>query len=167
MDAGIELAATKHRITVGFHGQIAGLHLQNRFGQADISPHDDGQGFVIVLVNGVADVGSGGIEGLDLALHFDRLVYCADSQRDVLAYGLGAHYLDAGAKRGLEAGMVDRYGIGTQNQGGVVKAPASLVERTVSTPVPSLCTLTDAPTTLEPVGSVTIPVMMPRSARCA
>ena len=49
----------------------------------------------------------------------------------------------------------------------MVYAPAPLVVSGVSTPVSSFRTLTVAPATAEPVESVTMPVITPRSARCA
>ena len=107
VDAGVELAAAEHGIPVRPHREVPRLDLQERLGEANVGGGNDGKVLIVLFVYRMAHVGRSDVQFFRFGLHLDRFGHRADSQRDVLANGFGAHRLDTGAKRGLESGMID------------------------------------------------------------
>jgi head-tail adaptor len=98
VDAGIELAAAEHRVAVRLHRQIARLHVQHRFGEADVGAGDERQILVVLLVHRVRDVRRGHVDaraGGDL----HGLLEAAHLHADVVADLLAAAEQDAAALR--------------------------------------------------------------------
>ena len=115
VDPRIELAAAEHRIAVGTHREIAGLNLQDGFRETYVGGRHDRQFPVVLLVDGVRDVGRGDIEPA-AAGDLHGLGERADLQAHVVADRLAALEQDAAGHGALEALHVDGDGIAAEDQ---------------------------------------------------
>ena len=116
VDAGVELAAAEHRVAVGPHRQVARLHQQHRFGEADVGAGHERQVLVVLLVHRVGHIrrrhvdagGAGDLDGLR-----ER----TDRHRDVVANLLAASQPDAAALGDAEALELHLHRVGAQDEG--------------------------------------------------
>ncbi len=116
VDARIELAATKHRVAIRLHGEIARLDLQHGLGETNIRCGDYRDITIILFVHGVTDVRCGHLELLSTRLDLYRLRDRAHRQNDILADGFCPLEQDPRIHRRLESGVVDGHRVTAQHQ---------------------------------------------------
>ena len=115
INAGVELAAAEHWVAVWLHGKIAGLNLKDSLRQANIRRSNGRNILIVLLVDDVADIGSGDVQ-FRTGSHLDRLGDRADGQSDVFADRLCTLQSDPRTDGLLEACVIDGHRIGTERQ---------------------------------------------------
>ena len=112
----LKLAAAKHRIAIGLHRVVAGLQLQQRFGQADVGTHDDRQIAVVVRVDRMGHISVGRVEDFRRSHDGDLVRQRPELHHDVLPEDLAANQTNAGADGGLESRDFYRNGVRAEDQ---------------------------------------------------
>jgi hypothetical protein len=162
---GGELASLEGRVAVRAHGKVPGLHLEHRLGEADVAGGDDREVVVVLLVDSVADVRSGRVEGSPPVTSTDSAISPISSWTSWR--NVSGAQLDPGDHDLLRPAEADGDGIGAEDQRSAGVGAGMIGCEDAPMPVASFRTMTAAPGSAPLWASVTTPPMIPRSERWA